>query len=251
MRFRKEFLVVLIAIILFFSCSKKNTRLLMNEKNYYNKIEKEYKNGDYLDFRENANYFISDFPGSDKIPYIQYLIAESYFKEDRYAKAISEYNKIIYKYPDSEYLVDAYYKIGLSYFKQKLHPQRDQTNTQKAMYYLKKVLEQNSNKYTKETKEMINECRNTLAKKEYFRAKFYYRREAYDVSINILDEAIKEYSDTKTVANMYLLQARNYYEKKDKDKAYSYIKKSKKNMNDNEDIQEEVKDLQEELNELE
>ena len=251
MKFKKVVFVLLIVVVLFFSCSKKNTRLLMNETNYFKKIKTEYENGDYMDFREDANYFISDFPGSDNIPYVQYLIAESYFKEDRYAKAISEYNKIIYKYPDSEYLIDAYYKIGLSYFEQKLHPQRDQTNTKKSMYYLKKVLEQNSNKYKKKAEEMIQECRNTLAKKEFYRAKFYYRRHAFDVSIEILEEAIKEYSDTKSVANMYLLMARNYYRKKDKDKAYSFIKKSQNKIGNNEDLKEEINDLQEELNELE
>ncbi|TYB30977.1 MAG: outer membrane protein assembly factor BamD, partial [Candidatus Mcinerneyibacterium aminivorans] len=178
MRFKKIVLVLILMTVIFFSCSKKNTRLLLNESEYYDRILKQYKKGDYIDFRKNADYFKSDYPGNSQIPYIQYLIAESYFDEEDFAKAISEYNKILYKYPDSNYLNDAYYKIGLSYFKQKRHPQRDQTNTEKAIYYLNKVVEQGETKYSKKAKEMINKCRDTLAKKEFYRARFYFRRKS-------------------------------------------------------------------------
>ncbi|TYB32024.1 MAG: outer membrane protein assembly factor BamD, partial [Candidatus Mcinerneyibacterium aminivorans] len=114
-----------------------------------------------------------------------------------------------------------------------------------------KVVEQGETKYSKKAKEMINKCRDTLAKKEFYRARFYFRRKSYDVSINILNEAINEYSDTPTVADLYYLMAKNYFRKREKDKAYSFIKKAKSKIKSNSKLMENIEELQEDLKELE
>ncbi len=241
-----KILTISIIIFLILNCSKKNTRLILDEDGYYKKIIKEFENKNYNDFQEDAEYFLSDYQGSDKVPYIQFLLGESYFNEEDFAEAIAEYNRVIYKYPDSEYIDDSYYKIGVSYYKQRLHPQRDQTNTKKAIYYLNKSMELSSEFNTK-AEEMISKCRNILAKKRYFRAEFYFKRDNYDVSINILNDAIDEYSNTDLIDNFYYLLSYNYLEKKDKDKAMAFIKKAINENTGKNDFKEEMEELKEKI----
>src|SRR6056297_1414695 len=197
-----KILTISIIFFLILNCSKKNTRLILDEEGYYKKIVKEFKNKNYNDFQEDAEYFLSDYQGSDKVPYIQFL-------------------------------------LGVSYYKQRLHPQRDQTNTKKAIYYLNKSMELSS-EFNNKAEEMISKCRNILAKKRYFRAEFYFKRKNYDVSINILNDAIDDYSDTNLIGNFYYLLSYNYLEKNEKDKAMAFIKKAINEYKGKNEIKEEM-----------
>lgn len=244
--FRFLFATVLITLVIF-SCSKKNTRVIMDEGSYYKKIIKQYKDEDYFDFRKSAEYFLADYPGNSKADYIQYLIGQSYYNEDKYAEAIAEYNRVIYRYTDSDYIDNAYYKIAMSYYAQIPHPQRDQSSTKKAIYYFKKALDYNT-KYEKKTKQKIKKARTVLAKKEFYKAEFYHKRKDYNVSNKIINKGLEEYSDTKVKSRFYFLKAKNYFKLNKKDKAVSFLKMSKKST-ENKDLLKDIKDLNKEIKE--
>jgi len=70
-------------------------------------------------------------------------IADSYFHEKNYVKAIKSYKTILNMYPESERLAGAYHNLGISYKAVK--------NTQKADYYLNKVKREYSSSFEAES----------------------------------------------------------------------------------------------------
>jgi len=212
--------VTLLIISAYMGCSKKNTRVLLGEEEYLLRLNQLYEKKKYSDFQEEARYFLSDFPGSRKGPRIQYLIGESYAKKKLYEEAIVAYQRVIDKYPESEYLDDAFFKIGEAYYKQKRKPQRDQETTKKAIYYFQKVAEMDS-PYQETARERIADCRNILAMKEYYIARFYFKRKEYEISLAVVEKALKEYGDIPGGNWLRYIQIRNFLELGEKDKAFS------------------------------
>jgi len=67
--------------------------------------------------RDNFTSFISQNPQSDKVDDAQFYIAESYFNEKWYEKAVLEYQVVIAKYSKSNKRAAALYKQALSFEK--------------------------------------------------------------------------------------------------------------------------------------
>jgi tetratricopeptide (TPR) repeat protein len=61
--------------------------------------------------------YIQQFPKSDRVPQIQYEIAEMYYNSERYDMAIQEYERTAKTYPLSEYAATAEYNKGWCYYR--------------------------------------------------------------------------------------------------------------------------------------
>ncbi|HDS02824.1 MAG TPA: outer membrane protein assembly factor BamD [Firmicutes bacterium] len=213
-------IVTAVSIIAAVGCSKKNTRVLLGEEDTFQRLTHLFDKKDYKDFQEEARYFLSDFPGSKKSPQVQFLLGESYLKKKEYEEAIVSFQRVIDRYPESEYLDDAFFKIGETYYRQKRKPQRDQEATRRAIYYFEKVIDLNS-PYSETAWARLEDCRNTLGMKEYYIARFYFRRKEYKISLAVIEKALKEFGETSAGNWLRYKQIRNYLALNEKDKAYS------------------------------
>ncbi len=221
----KRILIVILIILVsaaFVGCTKKNVRVILSEKEYILKLENEFNRKKYDNFREDAKYFIADFPGSSGAPRMQFLIGESFFNKKKFEESIAAYQRVIDKYPTSEFVDDSYFRIGEAYFRRMSMSERDQTATEKAMYYFEKVVRMDS-EYVDQSAEYIKECRNNLGMKEYFTARFYVKTGHNDVALDIIDKTLREYNDTDAAYMLNYLKAYIYYKEEDKDKAAAVI----------------------------
>lgn len=75
------------------------------------------KKEDFTGARENFNAFMTANPKSPKVADAQFYVAESYFNEKWYEKAILEYQVVIARYTKSAKRPAALYKQGLSFSK--------------------------------------------------------------------------------------------------------------------------------------
>lgn len=75
------------------------------------------KKEDFAGARENFNAFMTANPKSPKVADAQFYLAESYFNEKWYEKAILEYQVVIARYTKSPKRPAALYKQGLSFAK--------------------------------------------------------------------------------------------------------------------------------------
>jgi tol-pal system protein YbgF len=69
------------------------------ELNRYNEAKFKLKKGNYAEAREVFNKFLNDFPRSLVADTAQFWVAESYYREGTYERAIVEYQKVIRNYP--------------------------------------------------------------------------------------------------------------------------------------------------------
>lgn len=73
----------------------------------------------YDEARRLFRAYLNRFGGDDQADNSQFLIGESYFREDKYAAAIGEFQKVIDGFPRGDVVDRAFWKNGLSFLKLK------------------------------------------------------------------------------------------------------------------------------------
>jgi tol-pal system protein YbgF len=85
----------------------------------YEDAYKKFSAGQNADARKEFQLYIQRFPEDDKADNAQFWIAESYYNDKDFARAIGEYQKVIDRYPKGDAVDGAYFKDGLSAYQMK------------------------------------------------------------------------------------------------------------------------------------
>lgn len=88
----------------------------VNENNVYAKAFDKLKAGMYPEAITGFTSFLAGFPESDLADNAQYWLAESYYGDRNYEKAIEEFYVVTNKYPDSNKVPDAGLKLAYAYY---------------------------------------------------------------------------------------------------------------------------------------
>jgi outer membrane assembly lipoprotein YfiO len=153
---------------------------------------------------ENARqYFkrlVEGFPQSRFGPSARLALGDSYFTEGgtaNYILAIAAYREFLTLYPSHPRSDYAQFQVGECHFKQRNPPDRDSTETQKALEEFERLLDYYpSSSRVEEARKRIVTCRQELARGSYLVGYFYERtRKAYRAAVSRYDEVIKEYPD--------------------------------------------------------
>jgi outer membrane protein assembly factor BamD len=150
--------------------------------------------------RQHFKRVVDGFPQSQYGPEARLSLADSYFREGgfgNYILAISAYRDFLTLYPSHPKSDYAQYQVGECFFLQKSGPDRDQTNTKKALEELQRLLEMYAaSPYTEPARTRIRELRQSLARAEHVAGYFYQRtRKAYRASITRYEIVLSDYPD--------------------------------------------------------
>jgi outer membrane protein assembly factor BamD len=150
--------------------------------------------------RQHFKRIVDGFPQSEYGPAARLALGDSYFNEGgqaNYILAISDYRDFLTLYPSHPRSDYAQFQVGECHFKQRNGPDRDQTETQKALEEYLKLLEFYAvSPYVERARERIRECRHSLARAEYLAGYFYQRtRQAYRAAIVRYEHLLEEYPD--------------------------------------------------------
>lgn len=154
---------------------------------------------------EVFNELKGSFPGVD--PYYTWAelkAADCYFFRKEYPEAISQYEEFKKFHPFHEDIPYVIFQIGLSYSKQIRSIDRDQSSTRKALSNFEFLIANYPPSiFTEKAQEKAKLCREKLAGRELYIAKYHYKREKYQGAkarlealvkvypeVNILDEAL-------------------------------------------------------------
>lgn len=85
------------------------------EQELYNRAKKLFDDGDRENARIQFENFITKYPNSNNADNARFWIADSYYAEKWYEKAILEYQKVLENYPDSNKLAAARLKQGYAF----------------------------------------------------------------------------------------------------------------------------------------
>ena len=150
--------------------------------------------------RQYFKRIVDAFPQSEHQADARLATADSHFEEGgtaNYVLAASSYHEFLTLYPQHPRSDYAQFRAAESYFKQRNSPDRDQTQTDKALDEYEKLLDiYPESKYVEQARSRIHECRQTLARSNYLVAYFYQRgRQAWRSAIGRYDIILKDYPD--------------------------------------------------------
>lgn len=137
------------------------------------------KEGDKLQARQAFKVVFDSFPKSEYRILAKLGYADSFYYEGNdpnYLIAIQEYQDFISLFPFSPKAEFAQFQIGMCYFNMTEKPDRDQTNTRKALEEFKKVTDNYpKGSYYKNAYDKIIETYSRLAEHDFLIGKFYQR----------------------------------------------------------------------------
>jgi outer membrane protein assembly factor BamD len=137
------------------------------------------------------------FPGCELVDDAQYMLGETYYRQDMYIEAQFEYRRLVEDFRLSDRMEDAQFKLALAAYKQSLPPALDQSGTEEAIFRFQQYLDDFPNgNFASEAREYMREARSKIAQKDFHTARFYKRLDYHEAALIYLDHIISEYPDT-------------------------------------------------------
>ncbi len=209
----------LIPLMLFFaivSCGPKHVTIDPKSKTdaeIYQLGMSYIKEEDWEKAREAFRTVFESFPQSEYRITAKLGIADSYFEEERHASwllAYQEYQDFISLFPFSPKACYAQLRMGLCYLKMAEKPDRDQTNTKKALDEFKKVVDNYPTcEHFQDARKYVVECYWHLAEHEYQVAFYYSRTGRPGAAVERIKGLFKAYPETVHHPKHYLTLAQS------------------------------------------
>ena len=145
--------------------------------------QKALEKHDWESARQHFKRIIDAFPQSQYAPSARIALGDAYVQEGGTAGdilAVGAYREFLTLYPSHPQSDYAQFQVAESYFRQKSGPDRDQTQTLRALEEYERLLELYSDsKYVENGRGRIQELRQNLARAEYMAGYFYQRTRQY------------------------------------------------------------------------
>ena len=200
-----SFLYILLALLFLTSCSKDNIKKsVIQEKNLESQVSEAYKKGfealeigDVIFAAKKFNEAETLFPQSSWAPRSALMAAYSYYSQDYYENAIAELERFILIYPYYKNLDYAYYLMGLCFYEQIVDEKKDLRTILKAKENFQFVIKNFPNtEYALDADFKIDLINDTLASKEMYIGRYYFKKKKWISAINRFRTVIDEYETT-------------------------------------------------------
>ncbi len=200
-----SFLYILLALLFLTSCSKENIKKsVIQEKNLESQVSEAYKKGfealeigDVIFAAKKFNEAETLFPQSSWAPRSALMAAYSYYSQDYYENAIAELERFILIYPFYKNLDYAYYLMGLCFYEQIVDEKKDLKTILNAKENFQFVIKNFPNtEYALDAEFKIDLINDTLASKEMYIGRYYFKKKKWISAINRFRTVIDEYETT-------------------------------------------------------
>jgi outer membrane protein assembly factor BamD len=176
---------------------------------------------DYSEALKRFQELKSNFP--DNPPYTLWAelkVGDCHFLKKEYVEAIAAYEEFKKIHPTHEEMPYVQYQIGMSHFKQMLSLDRDQTATKKALSNFEYLIANfPPSLFTEKAKEKIGICRKQLADHEFYVGNYYYRQNNYGAASNRFEELLARFPKMANEDEILFLLGKSYLELDQVDKA--------------------------------
>jgi outer membrane protein assembly factor BamD len=157
-----------------------------------------FEAGDHSEAQRALDAFLISFPSDDRAAEVRMTLAESYFIDEEYVTALSEYQRFIDRFPSHPSAPDA--ALGMCRSSAAMSPsiQRDQAYTEEAQQVCSNVAtDYPGTAAAAEASRTASEMRLKLAQKLHQIADYYYRRDFNDSAIIYWQMVEEQYADTE------------------------------------------------------
>ena len=176
---------------------------------------------DYLEARKRFQELKATFP--DSPPYTLWAelkIGDCHFLAKEYVEAIAAYEEFKKIHPTHEEMPYVQYQIGMSHFKQMLSLDRDQAATKKALSNFEYLVANfPPSMFTEKAKEKIEICRKQLADHEFSVGNYYYKQKNYWAASLRFQQLLVNFPKMANEDEVLLLLGKSYLELEQDDQA--------------------------------
>ena len=177
---------LIIIVILFFSCTKKEQvkESIIKEKSLdaqmfeaYNEGKESLEGGDVLFAAKKFNEAEKLFPQSEWAPRSALMAAYSYYAQDYYSDANAELERFIKVYPYNKNLDYAYYLLAIVYYEQIVDEKKDTESIINAKKSFQNVIKKfPKSDYAIDAKFKLDLLEDLLASKEMYIGRYYFEK---------------------------------------------------------------------------
>ena len=200
-----SFFYLFVSFLILISCSNENIKKsVIEEKSLELQVSEAYKKGfealkigDVIYAAKNFNEAETLFPQSTWAPRSALMAAYSYYSQDYYENAIAELERFILIYPYYKNIDYAYYLMGLCYYEQIVDEKKDLKTIIKAKENFEYVVKNFSDtEYSLDAEFKIDLINDTLASKEMYIGRYYFKKKKWISAINRFKTVIDKYETT-------------------------------------------------------
>jgi outer membrane protein assembly factor BamD len=190
-------LLGLLAAGLFAACSSAPPYQGFTADQLYTHAVESFESGKHNEAQRALDQFLITFSTDDRVAQARMMLADSYFRDEEYVTALSEYQRFIDRFPTHpEASVAA---LGMCRSSTQLSPsiQRDQAYTAEAETVCQNVVsDYPGTPAASEAAALSAEMHLKLAQKLYEIADYYFRRKFWDSAIIYFEMVEEQYADT-------------------------------------------------------
>lgn len=140
-------------------------------------------------------------------------LADSLYKEKKYFEAILYYERFVELYPLDRQTPRARFYLAASYYKDAFDPDRDQSNTGKALTYFDDFMEKHpDHDLAPYARRMRTEMEESISESHLEIARFYRRTRKNQSAILRLEDFMKTYPGSPSIPEAMYLLGGAYYE---------------------------------------
>ncbi len=162
---------------------------------YYRGV-KAYHNLNYELAESSFKRLMEEFPLSPYALDAELMLADTYYRVERYEDASSYYTNFVTLHPSHPKAPYALFQKGMSHFKDVLSVDRDQTATRKALFAFEDLVRYYpESPYAEKAKELIRFLRRRLAEREFYVGRFYFKGKNYKGALYRFREILEHYPD--------------------------------------------------------
>ncbi|MEG1370909.1 MAG: outer membrane protein assembly factor BamD [Mucinivorans sp.] len=209
---RKIILAVLLSVSLS-SCGK-FTKLLKSSD-----VEAKYRAAmEFYDAKKyNKTFALFDnvlpsLMGTPREDSIVFLMGKAAYNMEDYISSGQMMDQYRNQFTRSPFTIEAEYLYGMSFYHLSLPPEKDQTDTRRALSaFMEFVSRHPTSPYVKDLQEAIEELNRKLYYKTYLNAAVYYKLGHYQSAVTSLRAALKEYPEIPYKEDMMFLVCKSWY----------------------------------------
>lgn len=159
-----------------------------------------YEKGEFNKAIDFFKQLIYKYPGSELVEQSRYYLADAYFQNRDFILSATEFELLNREFPQGQFADVALFKAGLSYASMSRRPERDQSETKKAMDTFQTLLTKYPNtEYADTVRTHVDQLKDKLAIKELQTADFYFQREIYESAIIYLKSIVSNYPESEVM----------------------------------------------------
>ena len=183
------------------------------EDQLYEHGQRAFDAGDWGEARRAFEQLVLAFPLFDQSVEARYYLARTFYEDEQYVSAVSEFTRIVQVYPDHERARDAWMGLCRSYAALSPHPERDQQFTIDAHNTCRNVASDfRGTPIGDSAMAVTREMRNKLGQKAFGEGQWYFRRELLESAELVFNQLLDDFSDTSAAPRALALLIEIYQE---------------------------------------